>query len=341
MLQARVPDYCTTGSRSTAFVNTGKASIRNVVLIALLLIKHRIFSNAACDRVSKCGLLLENGAITPSPPRSVVLRFWQSFKFTVPGGEKKMCCLNTEPLLPPTPSCAPQRVPAEPSGHCDRACGLSHSSDGKAVPSPTPHPRVILSWWRRCCSGCCWVTWMANASLLATPSVCSRDPVLQAGVRGLVQVKWREGALSWGMFFRWKTVLLGVPPGTLLGLGVGAQQIMTCRDAIGWGERLCLPLKAHPDPAPGHQPYTSLSRTQRMGGLSRWHPSATPRAESTHKDVGNESRREQNLFCHHRTKPPSTPIPILATLFLWCCNSWLGFRDKWWFLLTVPRDTHD
>lgn len=94
---------------------------------------------------------------------------------------KKMCCLNTEPLLPPTPSCAPQCVPAEPSGHCDRACGLSHSSDGKAVPSPTPHPRVILSWWRRCCSGCCWVTWMANASLLATPSVCSRDFVLQAG----------------------------------------------------------------------------------------------------------------------------------------------------------------
>lgn len=94
---------------------------------------------------------------------------------------RKMCCLNTEPLLPPTPSCAPQCVPAEPSGHCDRACGLSHSSDGKAVPSPTPHPRVILSWWRRCCSGCCWVTWMANASLLATPSVCSRDFVLQAG----------------------------------------------------------------------------------------------------------------------------------------------------------------
>lgn len=90
MLQAWVPDYCTTGSRSTAFVNTGKASIRNVVLIALLLIKHRIFSNAACDRVSKCGLLLENGAITPlPPPRSVVLCFWQSFKFTVPGGEEK------------------------------------------------------------------------------------------------------------------------------------------------------------------------------------------------------------------------------------------------------------
>lgn len=65
MPQAKVPGCCTTGNLSTVFVNTGKVSIGNLALIALFFKKHKIFSNTACNHVTKLELLLENGAITP------------------------------------------------------------------------------------------------------------------------------------------------------------------------------------------------------------------------------------------------------------------------------------
>lgn len=116
--------------------------------------------------------------------------------------EEKNCCLNTKPLLPPTPSCAPAAILAEPSGHHDRARGLSESStragsDGKAIPSrPPPQPWVILSWWRHC-QPCAVgaggrLGWLKTASwqshLLTSGTLCHR--LVEGFCPGWV--KWRS-----------------------------------------------------------------------------------------------------------------------------------------------------